>query len=178
MFGSDPTGLMPIDTIAHIIQTALTPVFLLSGIAALLNVFSTRLARVSDRCHLVTDAMEHASPEAMARLDAQLLYLHNRSLCLDTAVLLGTFGGGATCAAGLLLFVGTLRNSTVAGLLYLCFGLALIATTGALVAFMAEMLMASRGLRAESAARRARAAGLQALDGNASSKVRSKPSSL
>jgi hypothetical protein len=32
-------------TIAHIIQVALTSVFLLSGIATLLNVFSTRLAR-------------------------------------------------------------------------------------------------------------------------------------
>jgi len=36
-------------SVVHIIQIALTPVFLLSGIATLLNVFSTRLARVSDR---------------------------------------------------------------------------------------------------------------------------------
>jgi hypothetical protein len=34
---------LPLDTVAHIIQVALTPVFLLSGIATLLNVFSTRL---------------------------------------------------------------------------------------------------------------------------------------
>ena len=53
MFGVDNTG-SALDTIAHIIQVALTPVFLLSGIATLLNVFSTRLARVADRVETVT----------------------------------------------------------------------------------------------------------------------------
>ena len=40
MFGVETTGTA-LDNIAHIIQVALTPVFLLSGIATLLNVFST-----------------------------------------------------------------------------------------------------------------------------------------
>jgi hypothetical protein len=49
MFGVENTG-SALDDIAHIIQVALTPVFLVSGIATLLNVFSTRLSRVADRC--------------------------------------------------------------------------------------------------------------------------------
>src|SRR5437868_10145669 len=48
MFGIDSGG-SALDPVAHIIQVALTPVFLLSGIATLLNVFSTRLARVADQ---------------------------------------------------------------------------------------------------------------------------------
>jgi uncharacterized protein DUF2721 len=40
----------------HIIRMALTPVFLLSGIATLLNVFSARLARVADRVEAVGKA--------------------------------------------------------------------------------------------------------------------------
>jgi len=48
------TELSPLDSVAHVIQVALTPIFLLSGIAALLNVFSARLARVADRVDLVT----------------------------------------------------------------------------------------------------------------------------
>ena len=39
------------ETIGHIVQIVLTPVFLLSGIATLLGVFSNRLARVADRVH-------------------------------------------------------------------------------------------------------------------------------
>ena len=40
--------IAPLDLVAHVIQVALTPVFLLSGVATLLNVFATRLARVAD----------------------------------------------------------------------------------------------------------------------------------
>ena len=42
-------GLATVESVAHVIQMALTPVFLLSGIASLLGVLSTRLARVADR---------------------------------------------------------------------------------------------------------------------------------
>jgi len=42
-------GLDTVESVAHVIQVALTPVFLLSGIASLLSVLSTRLARVADR---------------------------------------------------------------------------------------------------------------------------------
>ena len=59
MFGVENTD-SALDIIAHIIQVALTPVFLLSGIATLLNVFSTRLARVADRVETVTKAFEGA----------------------------------------------------------------------------------------------------------------------
>jgi hypothetical protein len=62
MFGIDNTG-SALDTVAHIIQVALTPVFLLSGIATLLNVFSTRLARVADRVDAVSRALESADPD-------------------------------------------------------------------------------------------------------------------
>src|SRR4051812_512761 len=48
MFGAEHAGT-GVETVAHIIQAALMPVFLLSGIATLLNVFSTRLARVADQ---------------------------------------------------------------------------------------------------------------------------------
>src|SRR6202163_542723 len=88
MFGLDNTG-SALDTVAHIIQVALTPVFLLSGIATLLNVFSTRLARVADRVDAVSTAVESADPDQAKVLAAQLAYLHRRSLALDLAVVLG-----------------------------------------------------------------------------------------
>jgi hypothetical protein len=71
MFGIDNTG-SALDTVAHIIQVALTPVFLLSGIATLLNVFSTRLARVADRVDAVSRALESADPDQAKVLAVQL----------------------------------------------------------------------------------------------------------
>ena len=156
MFGLDNTG-SDLDTVAHIIQVALTPVFLLSGIATLLNVFSTRLARVADRVEAVGKALESADPDQAKVLAAQLAYLHRRSLALDLAVVLGAVGGAATCGAVLALFVGALREATIASVLFALFGLAIFCALGAICAFTAEMLMASTGIRGEAAAsRRAR----------------------
>jgi hypothetical protein len=70
-------------------------------------------------------------------------------VALDIAVVLGALGGGATCAAVLALFVGFLFETDVARVLFILFGLALLFTLGALVAFVVEMLMAGQGLRAK-----------------------------
>ncbi len=141
----NPTSSL--DPIAHIIQMALTPVFLLSGIATLMNVFSTRLARVADLIAKVTEGGD-GDEAAMAMLS----HLRRRSLALDVAVVLGAVGGALTCASVLTLFVGALRDATVASVLFTTFGLAVICTIGAIAAFTAEMLMAGNSLRAEVAA--------------------------
>jgi hypothetical protein len=146
--------ILPLDMVAHIIQVALTPVFLLSGIATLLNVFSTRLARVADRVDQITKGLEGADAGEVAFLAAQLSHLRRRSLALDAAVLLAAFGGAATCASVLTLFVGALRDATVASVLFTTFGLAVMCTIGAIGAFTTEMLMAGSGVRAEVAAGR------------------------
>ena len=109
MFGVENSG-SALDTIAHIVQVALTPVFLLSGIATLLNVFSTRLARVADRVEAVRKALEGADASEARALATQLIHLHRRSVALDVAVVLGAVGGATTCGAVLVLFVGALRD--------------------------------------------------------------------
>ena len=139
-------GLDSVDSVAHVIQVALTPVFLLSGIASLLSVLSTRLARVADRVDALAEQLEAAGPVDSRRLRLRLAYLRRRSHVLDAAVIMGTLGGVATSCAGLFLFVGTLRDRPGAAL-FVAFGLALLFTMGALVAFLIEMLLASRGLR-------------------------------
>jgi hypothetical protein len=143
-----------LDLVAHVIQVALTPIFLLSGIATLLNVFSTRLARVADRVDQINKAMEVADVGENADLALRLIHLRRRSLALDAAVVLGAIGAAATCTSVFTLFVGALRNSTVASVLFTTFGLAIACTIGAIGAFTAEMLMAGSGVRAEVAAGR------------------------
>jgi hypothetical protein len=159
---ADDVGLArSVDEVAHVIQIALTPVFLLSGIASLLGVFSTRLARVADRVHAFTDRLEMVAPTQRVSLQRQLRHLRRRSHLLDAAVILSAVAGGATCLAALLLFVGTLRNQAVVTFLFAAFGFALLSTGGALALFLIEMLLASRGIRAQ-----AEAAGGFAPDGD------------
>ena len=159
MFGIDNSG-SALDTVTHIIQVALTPVFLLSGIATLLNVFSARQA------HTASEGLEGADAVKAAVLSARLAHLHRRSLALDVAVVLGAIGGAATCGAVLTLFVGALREATVASMLFGLFGLAVICALGAIVAFTVEMLMASIGIRDLVAESGRKGAGADAAEGS------------
>ncbi len=139
--------LPDLNSIAHTIQVALTPVFLLTGIGMLINVFSTRLAHVAIQVEQTTDRISRASDDERVVICHRLDRLRQRSLALDAAVILGTIGGAATCAAVLTLFYGALRDRVTASMLYASFALAISCTIGALCAFAYEVMMSSRLLR-------------------------------
>ena len=54
-----------------------------------------------------------------------------------------------TGIAVLTLFVGALRDAATASVLFGCFGIALVCTVAAIAAFLAEILLAGRGIRDE-----------------------------
>ncbi|WP_454887814.1 DUF2721 domain-containing protein [Sphingomonas oryzagri] len=120
-------------------QLALTPIFLLSGLAALLNVFSTRLGRISDQ-------VDKLAGEPSKR-PQQLARLRLRSRYLDIAVLLAACAGGLTCGAALTLFVGEIKAGGAGRLLFALFGGALGCAIAALGAFSLEIILAGRGVR-------------------------------
>ena len=149
MLAFDATSL---DTIVRTIQSSLTPVFLLTAVASLLSVFTTRLARISDLVHTLSDT-GGADPEQDARVQIRLAYLRRRTHVLDVAVILGAIAGACTCATVLALFLGLLRARATVTLLFVLFGIAILCTIGALMSFLVEVLLASRGIRADVAAR-------------------------
>jgi len=166
VFGVENEG-SALDTIAHMIQVALTPVFLLTGIATLLNVFSTRLARVGDRVEAASKALDGADADERRILSAQLAHLHRQSIALNVAVILAGIGGAATCAAVLTLFVGALRDMTVASVLFGLFGLAVVCALCAIAAYTVEMVIAGTGIRTEVAQSRREAAEDEAVEAEA-----------
>jgi hypothetical protein len=140
-------GSFTLDSAAHLVQVALTPVFLLSGIAALLNVFASRLARVADQLEKLAGDIEGGSESACAQANSDVARLHRRSLVLDAAVVLGTLGAAATCFSIMTLFFFAVSNKAIANVLIFTFGLAVLCTLGSVIAFGLEMLMSSKALR-------------------------------
>ena len=133
--------------VTHIIQTALAPIFLLTGIGALLNVFNQRLVRVSDHVEHLTDLMN--ATEDVPR--AMLLYRHlgrlsRRRLALDAAVIFAGLAGALTCGAAFTLFVISLRNTADSLLLVWVFGMALTFTVASLMAFIVDTVFAWHGI--------------------------------
>lgn len=141
----DDTAMgVPLDSIAHIIQVALTPVFLLSGIGSLLNVITARLSRVADQADATVDLFRAADGIEAAYLHARLLRLHRRLRALDAARAFGALAGTAICAATFALFLGGLQNAAVATALFLSFGASVLFTMASLIGFFAETLMSCR----------------------------------
>ena len=130
-----------LEAAAHVVQLALTPVFLLSATATLLGVFATRLGRVADR----VNSLSQQEKEPLR--DELLAMLRRRSTVLDVAVVLSALSGGLTCVAVLTLFLGEVRGAAAGRLLYLSFGGAIALTMAALGAFVTELLIAARIVR-------------------------------
>lgn len=129
----------PLSAAAHVIQLALTPIFLLTAVALLLNVFATRLGRISDRIHTLRKDAGHNRYE-MRRLQT-------RSRILDAAVMLAAAAGAMTCCAAITLFFGVLRDSGHAAILFFFFGGGLLCAVAGLACFVTEITLAGRTLR-------------------------------
>lgn len=126
---------------ASVIQTSLAPVFLLAGTAGFVNIYTTRLGRVSDRLNEVADRGEQNETSR-----TQLAYLRRRTLALEVAVALGVTAGICTGAAILNLLAGALSIGLREENLFWFFGGAIVSLILSLVAFLYELLVAGRNM--------------------------------
>ena len=140
------------DSIVHVITLSLSPIFLLTAVASLLGVFTTRLARISDQVTILVRENE-AGDERDEGTRLRLAYLRRRTHALDAAVILAAVAGACTCCTVLALFLAFIRTQATTGILFVLFGTAILCTIGALAAFLGEVLLASRGIRANVALR-------------------------
>jgi hypothetical protein len=134
-----------LDSSVHLIQVALSPIFLLSGIAALLNLFAARLARVADRMDLLAADMRTGT--AGQEVLAEVTSLHRRSVLLDLAVACATAGATMTCLAIVTLFFVGVGVVDAADVLLFFFGTAILCTLCSVVLFGWEMFLSSCVLR-------------------------------
>ena len=137
-----------LDPVIHIIQSSLTPIFLLTAVASLLSVFTTRLARVSDQVKVLADVASDNRMNDVA-VKRRLAFLRRRSHALEVAVILGSIAGACTCGTVLALFLALLRARATSAILFVLFGAGILCTIGALGAFLLEVLVATRGIRAD-----------------------------
>ena len=71
---------------AQVIQLAIGPVFLLTAVAATLNVLATRIGRIIDRARVLEDRLEKATPEQEEGLHGTLRVLSKRATLMNRAI--------------------------------------------------------------------------------------------
>ncbi len=100
-----------IETIAGVIQLAVAPVFLLAGIAGMLNVLSIRLGRVVDRARIVEGRLvseQHA--EHVARLQSEVEALWKRIRLVNWSLRMFVCAALLVCLVIVTLFFGELQS--------------------------------------------------------------------
>src|SRR5215212_8483672 len=93
------------DAVAHVIQLSVAPVFLLSGIGAMLAVMTNRLARIIDRARVLETRLEAAAPEAAGRLQEDLATLSDRAKLIGPAITMCTTTALLICMVIAVLFL-------------------------------------------------------------------------
>jgi Protein of unknown function (DUF2721) len=140
-------GDAPISTIAHVIQLSVAPVFLLSGIGAILAVMTNRLSRIIDRARVLEERREQAGPEATAALDADLRTLTHRARLIGPAITLCTATALLVCVLIAVLFLSAFLHFDTSIAVALLFIAAMCAFSFGLIWFLREILVATSNLR-------------------------------
>jgi VIT1/CCC1 family predicted Fe2+/Mn2+ transporter len=132
--------------IAHLIQSALAPVFLLSGVGVTLGVMTTRLTRAVDRArHLEELLTRHPADARQIHDDLQVLA--RRARYINAAITLCGCSAVLIALVVITLFANAFFGSGFAGTIALLFVGAMVFITGAYVAFLIEVRLATRNLR-------------------------------
>jgi len=135
--------------LAHVVQTiqlAIAPVFLLAGIGSILNVLSTRLARVVDRVRRLEALDEDASPDEHERYLSELDTLHRRIALASDAIFLCVASAIIVCGVVAVLFVARLIGFQLGDVIALMFILAMALLVLGLILFSIEVRVATRAL--------------------------------
>ena len=142
---------MPVETgvaaIAHVIQLSVAPVFLLSGVAAMLGVLSNRLGRIIDRARGLETRVTNESAEVQNRLHVEIAILARRARLVSHAISFCTVCSLLICTVIIALFLGAFFKTDVSNVIGVIFIAALGALAGGLVIFLREIYLATRTLR-------------------------------
>ncbi len=143
---------MPVTTVAElvpILQTAIGPMILISGVGLLVLTMTNRLARVIDRARALGRQRPAAGEADVVLIDRELCVLWRRARLLRLAIAL--VGGSALAAAILiiLLFFTAAFRLEVAWLIATLFVVCMVCLISGLIAFIADINLSLDALALE-----------------------------
>jgi CBS domain containing-hemolysin-like protein len=134
--------------IAHLIQIALTPIFLISAIGVTLNVLTSRLARIVDRARAMEDILRRPDHAHDGRnLHAALDVLARRARYINAAITLITLSALFIALVVVMLFVNAFLRWDLSAFIACMFILSMLALAAALTAFLIEVRIATNTLQ-------------------------------
>jgi hypothetical protein len=139
------TSIQP-GEIGHIIQLAIAPVFLLTGVGTNMLVLTNRLARIIDRSRTLEDRLASPEPSSPAQDLAaaqELEVLFRRARFINRAIFLSTSCALLISVVVAALFVTDALDLKLANLVAGMFVLAMLSLTASFIYLLREILMAT-----------------------------------
>jgi hypothetical protein len=128
-----------IQELIPVLQTAIGPVILISGVGLLLLSMTNRLSRVIDRARNLLAILDTASDRARDRILAQIDILWSRARLIRLSILLAAVS--VLCAACLIivLFMTALFKVEDAWLISILFVACMVSLIGSLIVFITDI---------------------------------------
>jgi hypothetical protein len=134
--------------VAHLIQVALTPIFLISAIGVTLNVLTSRLARIVDRARTMEDILRDPDHKHDGRdLHGALGVLARRARYINAAITLITLSALFIALVVVMLFVNAFLRWDLSAVIACLFIMSMVSLCASLLSFLIEVRIATTTLR-------------------------------
>jgi hypothetical protein len=135
-----------VTSLGQVIQLAVAPVFLLTGVAGILNVLANRIGRIIDRARPMEERLASADPETSRELHERLRVLARRATFINRAIGLCVLSGLLISVVVGALFVSSSLRLDLEVPISITFVIALFSLAVSLVYFSREVFLATTAL--------------------------------
>jgi hypothetical protein len=134
--------------IGQIIQLAIAPVFLLTGVGTNLTVLTNRLARIIDRSRTLEELVNtNGAPSLTPAVREELDELYQRSHLINRAITLSSTCALLICLVIAALFLGDALDLHLDKIIAALFVTGVMALIGSFIFFLREIFVATKTLR-------------------------------
>ena len=132
-----------------VLQTAIGPVILISGVGLLLLTMTNRLGRVIDRVSILSDRMESLPQAEQERKYAQLVILWKRARLIQLSIILTAISALFAAILVVVLFFTAIFSLEWGWLLVVMFVICMLALIWALITFIQDINQSLAALKLE-----------------------------
>jgi hypothetical protein len=132
-----------------ILQMAVGPVILISGVGLLLLSMTNRLGRVIDRSRLLAEALRKAAPQERSRFESQLGILSRRARLVRLAIILAALSVLLAAVLIIALFLAALLRLEIGILVVVVFVGCMTSLIGSVIVFIADINLSLSALSLE-----------------------------
>jgi hypothetical protein len=131
--------MRPMSELIPVLQIAVGPVILISGVGLLLLTMTNRLGRVIDRARILVRELKDASPAERPQLVEQIRILSRRAGLLQRAIVLASLCVLSAAVLVVTLFITTMLGWEDAWLVSSVFVFGLVCLIASLIAFIQDI---------------------------------------